>query len=162
MLRLWLLVSQRFQVLFHSPPGVLFIFPSRYFFTIGRYHVFSLGRWSSRIPAGFHVSHGTQVLTPRRPRRFVYGALTLSGNASQRLPLRLHFLQLRGPSCADPESALQPPCRNDASLSHDTGLCSSHFARRYYGNHSCFLFLQVLRWFSSLGFPSTPYVFRCG
>ncbi len=26
----------------------------------------------------------------------------------------------------------------------------------------CFLFLQVLRWFSSLGVPSAPYEFRCG
>jgi hypothetical protein len=39
---------------------VLFTFPSRYWFTIGRRHVFSLGRWSSRLPAGFHVSRGTQ------------------------------------------------------------------------------------------------------
>lgn len=31
-----LIVSTRFQVLFHSPPGVLFTFPSRYWFTIGR------------------------------------------------------------------------------------------------------------------------------
>jgi hypothetical protein len=30
------LVSTRFQVLFHSPPGVLFTFPSRYLFAIGR------------------------------------------------------------------------------------------------------------------------------
>src|SRR5690606_20087265 len=30
-----LLVGTRFQVLFHSPPGVLFTFPSRYWFTIG-------------------------------------------------------------------------------------------------------------------------------
>ena len=29
-----LLVGIRFQVLFHSPPGVLFTFPSRYWFTI--------------------------------------------------------------------------------------------------------------------------------
>ncbi len=29
-------VGIRFQVLFHSPPGVLFTFPSRYLFTIGR------------------------------------------------------------------------------------------------------------------------------
>ena len=28
---LYLLVSLRFQVLFHSPPGVLFTFPSRYY-----------------------------------------------------------------------------------------------------------------------------------
>ena len=31
-----LLVGARFQFLFHSPPGVLFTFPSRYWFTIGR------------------------------------------------------------------------------------------------------------------------------
>lgn len=36
----------RFQDLFHSPPGVLFAFPSRYWFTIGRSRVFSLGGWS--------------------------------------------------------------------------------------------------------------------
>src|SRR5690554_4339642 len=54
-----LLVGIGFQVLFHSPPGVLFTFPSRYFFTIGHQVVFSLGRWSSLLPTGFHVSHGT-------------------------------------------------------------------------------------------------------
>jgi hypothetical protein len=54
-----LLVSIRFQVLFHSPPGVLFTFPSRYWFTIGRQVVFSLRGWSPQIPTGFHVSRGT-------------------------------------------------------------------------------------------------------
>ena len=37
-----------------------------------------------------------------------------------------------------------------------TGLGSSHFARRYSGNRVFFLFLQLLRCFSSLG--SLPYV----
>ena len=37
-----------------------------------------------------------------------------------------------------------------------TGLGSSHFARRYFGNRVFFLFLQLLRCFSSLG--SLPYV----
>ena len=32
---LYVLVSTGFQVLFHSPPGVLFTFPSQYCFTIG-------------------------------------------------------------------------------------------------------------------------------
>src|SRR6266496_1896646 len=41
-----LFVCIRFQDLFHSPPGVLFAFPSRYWFTIGRSRVFSLGGWS--------------------------------------------------------------------------------------------------------------------
>ena len=55
-----LLVSTRFQDLFHSPSGVLFTFPSRYWFTIGHQEVFSLGRWSSQLPTGFLVSRRTQ------------------------------------------------------------------------------------------------------
>ena len=51
----------RFQVLFHSPPGVLFTFPSRYWFAIGHRVVFSLSGWSPMIPAGFHVPRRTQV-----------------------------------------------------------------------------------------------------
>lgn len=73
-----LVVGTRFQVLFHSPPGVLFTFPSRYWFTIGRQGVFSLGRWSSRIPTGFHVSRRTQDPS-RRDEDFGYVAVTLYG-----------------------------------------------------------------------------------
>ena len=43
-------------------------------------------------------------------------------------------------------SILEGPSTPDKS-----GLGSSHFARRYYGNRFFFLFLQVLRCFSSLG-----------
>ncbi len=53
------LVNIRFQVLFHSPPGVLFTFPSQYCSTIGHQVVFRLGGWSPRVPIGFHVSDGT-------------------------------------------------------------------------------------------------------
>ena len=54
-----MLVNIRFQVLFHSPPGVLFTFPSQYCSTIGHRVVFRLGGWSPHIPYGFHVSVGT-------------------------------------------------------------------------------------------------------
>ena len=53
------LVGTRFQVLFHSPPGVLFTFPSRYCSSIGHQVVFRLGGWSPRLPTGFLVSCGT-------------------------------------------------------------------------------------------------------
>jgi hypothetical protein len=36
------------------------------------------------------------------------------------------------------------------------GLASSAFARRYLRNHGCFLFLEVLRWFTSLGSLPPP------
>src|SRR5690242_15745666 len=58
-LGLRLFVCMRFQDLFHSPPGVLFTFPSRYWFTIGRSRVFSLGGWSPHLQTGFHVSRPT-------------------------------------------------------------------------------------------------------
>ena len=48
------LVSARFQVLFHSPPGVLFTFPSRYLSAIGHQGVFRLSGWSRRIHSEFH------------------------------------------------------------------------------------------------------------
>lgn len=57
--RLPLFVCMRFQDLFHSPPGVLFAFPSRYWFTIGRSRVFSLGGWSPHLQTGLHVSRPT-------------------------------------------------------------------------------------------------------
>ena len=52
-------------------------------FTIGHRLVFSLGRWSSRIQPGFHVSRPT-----RGPHRlvyshFAYGTLTLCGRTFQ-------------------------------------------------------------------------------
>ena len=54
-----LLVDMRFQVLFTPLTGVLFTFPSRYLFTIGRQGVFSLIRWSGQIHTEFHVHRVT-------------------------------------------------------------------------------------------------------
>ena len=56
---LCLLVSTRFQDLFHSPPGVLFTFPSRYLFAIGSQTVFSLAGRSPRLRTGSLVSRLT-------------------------------------------------------------------------------------------------------
>ena len=75
---LCLLVNIGFQVLFHSPPGVLFNFPSRYCFTIGHQLVFSLGRWSGLLPTGFHVP--CRTLDSTRPSsHFVYETFTPFG-----------------------------------------------------------------------------------
>ena len=53
------IVCDRFQVLFHSPPGVLFTIPSRYSSTIGHQGVFRLSRWSCQIHTKFHESRAT-------------------------------------------------------------------------------------------------------
>ena len=72
------LVSTRFQVLFHSPLGVLFTFPSRYWFAIGLLAVFSLGGWSRRTQDSFHAFHN-----------FTYGTLTPYGWPSQTIRLSM-------------------------------------------------------------------------
>ena len=60
--RLW---AHDFRVCFTPLFGVLFTFPSRYWFAIGLSVVFSLAGWSPRIRPGFLVSRLTQV--PPRP-----------------------------------------------------------------------------------------------
>ena len=111
---LWPVVGTRFQILFHSPSGVLFTFPSRYCFTIGHQVVFSLGRWSSLLPTGFHVSGGT-LGHSRSIFLFAYRSLTFYGAVSQQLRLRILFLYWVP---ATPKSML-------------LGLGSFRFARRY-------------------------------
>ena len=86
---LCVLVNTRFQVLFHSPPGVLFTFPSQYFSAIGHQVVFRLGGWSPRLLTGFLVSADTKD-TVRMLPRFVYRTLTVSGRLSHAVRLRLH------------------------------------------------------------------------
>ena len=118
---------------------MLFTFPSRYWFTIGRQDVFSLRRWSSLIPTGFHVSRRTQDPL-KRERSFNYRAVTFSGWPFQTYS-STPFL------CNSMLSVLQP---QEASL---LVWAMSRFARRYSGNRVCFLFLRVLRCFSSPGVP---------
>src|SRR5687767_10429559 len=82
--RLLPLVGTRFQVLFHSPPGVLFTFPSRYSCTIGRGRVFSLGGWSPQIQSGL-LDAPNLLGYPCHTRKicFAYRALTCYGGPFQ-------------------------------------------------------------------------------
>ena len=83
------LVNTGFQVLFHSPPGVLFTFPSRYCSSIGHQVVFRLGGWSPQLPTGFHVSRGT--LDPAKSQIiFAYRTLTVYGWPSQTIQLTIY------------------------------------------------------------------------
>ena len=135
---LCLLVSTRFQVLFHSPPGVLFTFPSRYCSTIGHQVVFRLGGWSPRLPTGFLVSRGTLD-----PASCLWISCTGFSPSVIGLPRPFHYPKAHILQSVTPERTR-------------SGLGSFHFARRYFGNRVFFLFLALLRCFSSGGSP--PYV----
>ena len=83
---LCVLVNTRFQVLFHSPPGVLFTFPSQYCSTIGHQVVFRLGGWAPRLLTGFLVSADT--LDPANASfNFAYKTFTSSGWLSHTIRL---------------------------------------------------------------------------
>ena len=110
------LVNTRFQVLFHSPPGVLFTFPSQYFFTIGHRVVFRLGGWSPHF--------------------------RLQDSHLLRLTFPCHSAKIFHTVC----------CPNPECIT-TLGLASSAFARHYWRNLSWFLFLALLRCFSSGGSP---------
>ena len=76
------IVGTWFQVLFHSPPGVLFTFPSRYLSAIGHQGVFRLNGWSRQIHTefqGFRVTWGDAP----EPWSYVYGGITLYAGTFQ-------------------------------------------------------------------------------
>ena len=109
------LVGTRFQDLFHSPPGVLFTFPSRYSCTIGHRGVFRLGGWSPQIRAEFHVLRATRDTTRGRTRLVTGLSPSLAGHSR---PLHPGVVHPRSWS-HNPGGASSP------------GLASSPFAHRY-------------------------------
>ena len=90
---------------------------------------------ASQIPTEFHVFRRTQD-TFKRERSFDYGVVTLYDYLSRSLRLPRSFV-------TPYRMSLQP---QEASL---LVWAMFRFARRYSGNRICFLFLQVLRCFSS-------------
>ena len=114
---------------------MLFTFPSRYWFAIGLPGVFSLAGWSRLIHAEFLVIRATQD-TAGMVKASTTGLSPAAAELSSSLPLRTLSIA----------PVLQPRARLDAP-----GLGSYRFARHYSGNHFCFLFLRLLRCFSSAG-----------
>ena len=83
------LVNTGFQVLFHSPPGVLFTFPSQYYALSVTKEYLALEGGPSDFPQGFSCLVVLWILL--LPIVFVYGAFTLSGLTSQTVPLTNRF-----------------------------------------------------------------------
>ena len=79
------LVNTGFQVLFHSPPGVLFTVPSQYYALSVTKEYLALEGGPSDFPQGFSCPAVLWILP--LPIAFMYEALTLSGRASQPVPL---------------------------------------------------------------------------
>ena len=87
---------------------------------------------------------------PREMSLFAYRTFTFYGYPSDDIRLKASFVTLRL-QCAGAMPGPTTPRAQRTHAWHARGLGCSPFARRYLGNRSCFLFLQVLRWFTSLG-----------
>ena len=128
-------------------------------FTIGHVRVFSLTGWSRQIQTEFHVYRPTWEninesnkfsdtgLSPSLARPFLIYSLNFYFCNSFR---KLSFSMILPAT----------PILLSWQAWHNIGLGCFHFARRYYGNHFCFLFLKVLRCFTSLRCRLLSYVFR--
>jgi hypothetical protein len=122
--------------------------------TIGHQEVFRLSEWSRQIHSTLHESaatrehHHTPATHFRLPdsHRLWSGFPTCSTNTQ---PNAERSVALSG-------DVPQPRTRNPYQVSHAHGLASSAFARHYSRNHQCFLFLRVLRCFTSPRSPSYP------
>ena len=159
--RLPRLVSTRFQALFHdSSPECFSSFPHGTSSLSVTREYLGLASGLARFTRN---STGSVLLgnTPRRQRRFAYGTVTRYGATFQMLPLPERFITLCRISSSGQAIPL-PPLRNACWLSHVTGLACSAFAHHYSRNRFCFLFLRVLRCFTSPRYHPLPYAFRQG
>jgi hypothetical protein len=153
------LVGTRFQVLFHDPsPGHFSPFPHGT-------SALSVIREYLGLPGGpgrFTQDFSGPVLLgipSRSPSDFAYPALTVYGAPSQRLRLPDGFFTPCGLG-RNHQRVPRPRTCNACRLSHTPGLASSAFAHHYSRNHCCFLFLRVLRCFTSPRYHQPPYTFR--
>ena len=89
------LYAYGFRFYFTPLAGVLFAFPSRYWFTIGRQLVFSLGGWSPHIQTTFHV---------RRPTHIIFNNLSRTGLSPTMATLSRVFRQINKEFKAAPRS----------------------------------------------------------
>ena len=127
------LVGAGFQALFHSPPGVLFTFPSQYSALSVTEEYLALRGGPRSFPQGFTCPMVLWIPPRARP-----ASPTGLSPSPAGLPSPI-------PLPSPPAPAVRTP-----GCSHP-GLGSSRFARRYSGNHFCFLLLRLLRCFSSPG-----------
>ena len=91
---------------------------------------------------------------------YPYGAITRFGRPFHAVLLDNSFVTLQT-LCKGSTRFPQPRTCNACRLEHRPGLGFFPFARRYLGNHYCFLFLQVLRWFTSLSWLCMPMYSAC-
>jgi hypothetical protein len=101
------------------------------------------------------VSRATREPCPASSMDFAYRTITFYGPAFQRIQLSIEFLTSRR-VCKPFRQGPTTPNVQRLQAWHTFSLGSSHFARRYFENRGCFLFLRVLRCFSSPRSPLLP------
>ncbi len=116
---------------------------------IGHQGIFRLSGWSRQIHTGFLGPRATWVSLKRAVDVSATGVLPSTPDLSHVLRLHQRFLTRLTAGRPMKETIPQPRMRNPCRVSHAYGLASSGFARHYSRNHGCFLFLRVLRCFTS-------------
>jgi hypothetical protein len=91
---------------------------------------------------------------------FVYRAITCYGRPFQSLSTKQTLCNFPTHLQMDPTKPHYPDTTRPAGFNVAIGLGCSHFARHYSGNHGCFLFLKLLRCFSSLRCPHPAYLIQ--
>ena len=107
------------------------------------------------FPRGFTCPTVLESPSQEAGVRFVYGPITLYGPAFQPFRLRIRFVTSRR-FRKTARTGLATPGLQRLRAWHKPGLGCSRFARHYSGNRDCFLFLRVLRCFTSPRSPPAP------
>ena len=140
----------RFQVLFHSPSGVLFTFPSRYFCTIGSLEYSALDRGRP----GFGQGSSCPALLRYRIMESASFRLRDCHPLRCGCPAASAMIQFSSNSTGHPHAALQPRSRRFGLLRFRSPLLAESLL---------ISFPRVLRWFtSSRVAPPHYFIHACG
>src|SRR6476619_4587644 len=113
------LVRARFQVLFHSPPGVLFTLPSRYLSAIGHQVVFRLSGWSRQIHSEFHGLAATWETLKGEQKFSSTGLSTATAGISNAIRLNTDFITTRPASRPEKNNTTTPTTQPLPGITRD-------------------------------------------
>ena len=118
--------------------------------------MFSLSRWSCWIHSEFLVFRVTWVSIRESHIAFAYGTITLYGLTFQNYSANNAVFDSPTYWYFSPDRTRNTGSTTRTRFNVHAGLDLFPFARRYLGNHGCFLFLRLLRCFSSPRSLHTP------
>ena len=156
-----LIVGARFQVLFHSPPGVLFTFPSRYLSAIGRQEYLALEGGPPDFPRGSTCPAVLRHMTQEASSFSLTGLSPSLACRSRAVRLTTRLVTSRPVLCPIQSRPVTPPVQRQRAITYRRFRLFP-FRSPLLGESRLISTPQGTEMFQFPHWPSRAYVFSAG